>query len=176
MNRNSFDKYMSIFRSNKLFTGGLLVVLGLIFLLAPGSATVTAVRFGGYVLLVYAVGEAVTAFRNGGVRSPIFLNSILSLLLALWLIRRPASVVASINLVFGLVILVSALTSLLGTISDRQRGHINYPMAALAGAGAILGLFIILRPFGLINTVVRIIGLVLIYQGVVNVIFAKRWV
>jgi uncharacterized membrane protein HdeD (DUF308 family) len=113
--------------------------------------------------------EIVIAIRSTG--RPISLLTVGSLVLALvglWIFRHPSFILSSINLVFGVLVIVSAVSSLGQAVQVRKSGGDGSLAMVLSIAGIILGALIILNPFSAPKTLARIIGIVTIYQGAVK--------
>jgi uncharacterized membrane protein HdeD (DUF308 family) len=66
------------------------------------------------------------------------------------------------------IVVVSALSSLGQAAQMRRSGWDGSLAMVLSIAGIILGVLIILNPFSTIKTLARIIGIVMIYQGIVK--------
>lgn len=157
------------YRRNRLLGGIIMLVVGIIFLAAPRYSTTTIVRYAGWIILIGAVLNLISCFSGGFNRidSP-FISSVLAALIALWLIRSPGSVVTSLNLVFGIILLVTAGLSLLQCLQSSFKNPLTIILSVI---GIVFALGIIANPFRLTNMIVRLIGLGLIYQGAIRILF-----
>ena len=157
------------YRRNRLLGGIIMLVAGIIFLVAPYYSMSTIIRYVGWIIMIGAVLNLISCFAGGfGGFDSLFLSSVLAALVAIWLIRSPGSVVSSINLVFGVILLVTAGVSLLQCLQSSFKNPITVILSVI---GLLFALGIIANPFRLSNMIVRLIGLGLIYQGAIRVLF-----
>lgn len=157
------------YRKNRLLGGIVMLVAGLIFLVAPYYSTTTIVRYVGWIILIGAALNLISCFAGGfGGFDSLFLSSVLTAVVALWLIRSPASAVSSINLVFGILLLLAGGMALWQCLSASRMNPLTMILAVV---GVVFALGIIANPFRLTNMVIRLIGVGLIYQGVVRLFF-----
>ena len=157
------------YRRNRLLGGIIMLVAGIIFLVAPYYSMNTIVRYVGWIVMIGAVLNLVSCISGGfsGIDSPL-VSSVLAALVALWLIRSPGSVVTSINLVFGIILLVTAGVSLLQCLQSSFKNPLTILLSAI---GILFALGIIANPFRLTNMIIRLIGVGLIYQGAIRLLF-----
>ena len=169
MKDNLFQHSIKAIGMNALVSSIALILIGVIFVISPVSSMATISRAIGIILMIAGIMELVVAIRSTG--RPISLLTVGSLLLALaglWIFRNPSIILTSINLVFGVIVVVSALSSLGQAAQMRRSGWDGSLAMVLSIAGIILGVLIILNPFSTIKTLARIIGIVMIYQGIVK--------
>lgn len=86
--------------------------------------------------------------------------------LGLWLITRPDSVVKLIQYIFGAILVFHGVVDVQGAISlMRQRWDRWWIDMLLAAATAVLGVVIIINPFGTFAALAMITGFALIFDG-----------
>lgn len=95
--------------------------------------------------------------------------------LGLWLVTRPGSVVKLIQYIFGAVLIFHGVVDLQGAIALwRQRWNRWWIDMLLAAATVLLGLVIILNPFGTFAAMAMLTGFALIFDGVSDLILIRR--
>ncbi len=169
MNDNLFKNSIRAVGRNAVVSSVALILIGVMFLVAPVSSMITIARAIGIILMIAGVAEVVISVRSTGRPiSILVVGNVLLALVGLWIFRNPSFILTSVNLVCGVIIVVSALTSFLQAAQMRRSGWDGSFAMVLTGAGIILGVLIILNPFSTIKTLARIIGIVTIYQGIVK--------
>jgi uncharacterized membrane protein HdeD (DUF308 family) len=169
MKDNLFQNSIKALGKNAAISALALILIGIMFLISPVSSMVTIARAIGIILMIAGILEIVVAVRSTG--RPISLltaGSLLLVLVGLWVFLHPSFILSSINLVLGVIIVVSAVSSLGQAAQIRRSGWDSSLSMVLSIAGIILGVLIILNPFSTAKTLARIIGIVTIYQGIVK--------
>ena len=169
MNDKLFRDSIRAIGINALVSSIALILIGIIFVVSPESSMATIARAIGIILMIAGIMEIVVSIRSTG--RPVSLLTVGSLLLALvglWIFWEPSFILTSINLVFGVIVILSALSSLGQAAQMRRSGWDSSLAMVLSIAGIILGVLIILNPFSTSRTLARIIGIVMIYQGIVK--------
>ena len=169
MKDNLFQNSIRAIGVNAFVSSIALIIIGIIFVISPVSSMAAISSAIGIILMIAGIMEIVVAIRSTG--RPISLLTVGSLLLALaglWIFMNPSIILTSINLVFGVLVIASALSSLGQAARMRGSGWDGSLAMVLSVAGIILGVLIILNPFSSIKTLARIIGIVMIYQGIVK--------
>ena len=145
---------------------GLMLLIGLVFLLFPGSA-VALVTFGMALLLI-AIG-GVSAFRmvfHNRRELQDWFYTIGGLGLGIYLFLDPMSLADSLGRFLGLFLLIQGMSNLRRSRTDWGR--------ALGIITALGGIILFLIPRTLVNTLLAVVGLILLIIGGVNLIGALR--
>ena len=158
--------FRKIVRNQNLLSGILLVLLGIMFLLTPTYALTSVVRIGGWLLVISGVMGIISSMRFG-VDAQI-IGPVLILLIGIWFVRSPYSVISYVNILCGIILLISSISAL------AQGGRRTTAQTMLIIAGIVFGVMILLDPFRLTNMIVRLVGIALIYQGMVNASIASK--
>ncbi|MBQ3089244.1 MAG: DUF308 domain-containing protein [Oscillospiraceae bacterium] len=140
------------------------LILGLILILAPGTAISLVLRLAGWLILAMGIFQLVSgvSLSSGGTIAA----GALVALLGFWVIRNPGNIVSSLVLVVGIVLLLHGVTDLRHAFAARQAGAMGWWSAALTGAVTlILALMLILNPFGTAKSVIRLAGVCLLVDG-----------
>ena len=157
---------------------GTVICLGLgIFLLMRPSTALNVVCYAlGGVVLVCAAVQLVRYFavERGIFQSQLTLISgIICLGLGAFLILRSDIVVRILPIVFGLFVIFDSLGRIQNALDLRRceypswKGFLLLPVLSV-----VLGVVMILNPFGTMETLVMAIGIILIIEGAINLLSA----
>lgn len=143
-----------------------LILLGLVLILSPDSASVFLAKLFGYVFLVVAAGFGIAAFTGsyGMVRDVVL--AILCAALGIWLLRNPLLVARGVGRIVGAVI---AFWGLKEVFASRQTAGKLLSLAALA-----LGVILLLLPMTVSRVVFTLCGVVVLVVGVCTLIQRLR--
>lgn len=170
------DSFSRLFRSiqrNKLISGLILAVLGMMFLLSPFTSMVTVCVLLGWCILIGGIVQILSTIQGSSgawVQNIYFYTGIFFVLLGIFVIRKPYTLLDWINLVFGVIVLVSGAYSLIH--EQYMRRYIdsrNAMIVILSVIGIVMGVIILLNPFGTIALLSRIIGIALLYEAFVDI-------
>ena len=146
--------------------------LGIFLLMRPSTAlNVVCYALGGVVL----VCAAVQLVRYFAVERGIFQSqlTIICLGLGAFLILRSDIVVRILPIVFGLFVIFDSLGRIQNALDLRRceypswKGFLLLPVLSV-----VLGVVMILNPFGTMETLVMAIGIILIIEGAINLLSA----
>ena len=113
--------------------------------------------------------------RKMGQPAFFILPGVLLCALGLWLITRPESVVKLIQYIFGAILIFHGVVDVQGALSlMRQKWSRWWVDMLLAAATAVLGLIIIINPFGTFAALAMITGFALIFDGVSDLFLIGR--
>ena len=155
-----------------------LLYLGLgVFLLAkPGIAlNIVCYALGGVVLACAAV-QLIRYFvmERGVFQSQLTLISgLVCLGLGAFLIIRSDIVVSILPIVFGLFVIFDALGRVQNALDLRRCGYDSWKgFLLLPVLSVVLGIIMLVNPFGAMETLVMAIGVILIVEGAINLLSA----
>ena len=153
---------------NKIVSCIVLLGLGFLLLIAPGGTSELVVRLVGAVLLAGAVvAVLIYLMSKSNERSPLVLfEGIVVAAVALFFLIAPGVVTGILPLIFGIILLLNALLDLITALRLPQGKGVAVVLSLLAVIAAVL---IICNPNALANFITRLIGIVLIYNGLVGV-------
>lgn len=149
----------------------LLILLGLILVVNPDTASALVSKLLGYVLIAAAIGTGVTAvFSQSGKVS----KGIVSVVLAIvggWLVANPLWLTAWIGRFLGVLIVINVLPDLYYAVKQKR----SFLFHALA---ALVGIVLILLPMTASRLVFSLCGIVVLVIGgimFVDRIRGRRW-
>ena len=158
---------------NLILMSLLYLALGIFLLMVPGTAlNVVCCALGGVVLACAAV-QLVRYFvvERGVFQSQLTLISgLVCLALGAFLIIRSDVVVRVLPIVFGLFVIFDSLGRIQNALELRRCGYPSWKIfLLLAVLSVVLGIVMVVDPFGTMETLVMAIGLILILETMLAV-------
>ena len=161
---------------NLILMSVLYLALGIFLLMVPGTALNVVCYALGAVVLACAVVQLVRYFavERGIFQSQLTLISgLVCLGLGAFLIIRSDIVVRILPIVFGLFVIFDSLGRIQNTLELRRCNYDSWKgFLLLAVLSIVLGVVMILNPFGTMETLVMAIGVILIIEGALNLLSA----
>ena len=144
-----------------------MIAVGAFLLIRPGDTLTTAVRIFGIALLVIgAVGIASQLLKKDE-RNVIGLIISAAEAIAGVIIASPAFVVSLFPIVVGVIVALYGLSDLITALNMKKEDIGAWKLALiLSTITIILGVILFMNPFQTMTTLVRIIGVVLVYKGI----------
>ena len=163
-------------RSASIWAAALYILLGLVLVLFPGMTGTVFCWALAIAAAVYAIGRLVRWFqgRKAGTASAAdLLLGIIFLVLCLFCLLRPASVLSFLPLVLGIVLLLDGIGKLpLAIDAGRDKDRLFWPLLISALLPLLLGILIVINPFGAAKAVLMFFGVSLIADGVCDLVAA----
>ena len=161
---------------NLILMSMLYLGLGAFLLLVPGTALNVVCYALGAVVLACAVVQLVRYFavERGVFQSQLTLVSgLVCLGLGAFLIIRSDIVVRILPIVFGLFVIFDSLGRIQNALDLRRCQYSSWKgFLLLALLSIVLGVVMIVDPFGAMETLVMAIGIILIVEGALNLLSA----
>lgn len=129
-------------------------LLGLVLLLSPDTATALFSRLLGWVFLLVAISDFLSA--RAGSKQPI-LRTIVLALIGLWTLMNPLSIAKSLGRILGLTFFIWGS----GHIRRNRQDKLT-PGIVAAGVIALVGIVLFLVPMTVTRLVLNIAGIVII--------------
>lgn len=160
-------------KANTILSSLLCAALGLVLVIWPDiSMQIVCIAIGA-VLILCGVIRLFGFFLNhdGSVYTQgNLVMGIVLVVVGIWIVATPGKVLAIIPIIVGILIVIHGVNNIQQTITLCKG---KYSMWWLALIMAILtigfGVLLITRPFAALDTVVMLIGIFLIYDGLSNV-------
>ncbi|MDE7246842.1 MAG: DUF308 domain-containing protein [Lachnospiraceae bacterium] len=165
-------------KTNVVISSLVCVILGLVLVIRPGLSMRIVCTAVGVVLIVTGVTRMIDYFaaRDGSMYSQI--NLIFGVILAVvgvWIAMKPDKVMAIIPIIAGIVIVIHGLHNVKQAMELWRDKYDKWWVACIMGVLTVgLGVLLICRPFTAIDTVVMMIGIFLIYDGLSNIWIVSR--
>jgi uncharacterized membrane protein HdeD (DUF308 family) len=160
-------------RTNQIFIPGIMILMGLILLLAPGHTLNFLVTLLGWGLILGGISALIPGIMAGS--EALTLAGIPVIILGIFFISSPRLLVAFIPILVGLGMVVSGGRNLYYAWTGRFAMNYDPRRDVLISVIAIaLGLLILINPFKTVETIVMLIGIALIYNGVTSLLVRNR--
>ncbi|MGN0707653.1 MAG: HdeD family acid-resistance protein [Faecalibacterium sp.] len=161
---------------NLILMSVLYLALGVFLLLMPGTALNIVCTALGAVVLIMAVVQLVSYFtveRNVFRSQFTLLSGLICLALGAFLVFRGDIVVRILPIVFGLFVIFDSLGRIQNALELRRCEYSSWKGFLVLGAlSIVLGIVMIVNPFGTMETLVMAIGIILIVEGAINLFSA----
>ena len=170
--------YFKKMKTNDLISSLIFVVIGLVLLIWPGTSTQVVCMVLGGVLLAYGVIQIVmylfakekTLYHQG----MLILGIILSVIGA-WILLKPEMIIAAVPVIMGIIIVMHGVHNIVQGLQLKGMDYVKWWIAFALGIVTVaLGSILIYNPFSVVNTVVRVIGAFLIYDGISRIWIVSR--
>lgn len=154
------------------------VILGLVLLIWPGTTTQIVCMLLGIVLFVYGVIQILLYLMNRErsiISQGMMLLGIIVAVIGIWILLKPEMIIMAVPVIIGILIAMHGLHNVIQAISLKRDGYENWWVACLMGVlTVLLGGVLIYNPFTVIDTIVRLIGIFLIYDGLSDMWIISR--
>lgn len=172
------EKILKKLKTNVLISSLLCVLLGLVLVFWPGLSIQIVCTAVGAVLMISGVVRIVSyvTARDGSMYFQVnLIFGIIFAVVGVWIVIKPAKVLAIIPIIVGIVIALHGLHNLQQAMDLCQSKYDKWWIALILGILTIgFGILLICRPFAAIDTVVMLIGIFLIYDGLSNIWIVSR--
>ena len=165
-------------KTNVVISAMLCIVLGIVLVAWPElSMRIVCTAVGAVLLIGGGVRLAVYfAARDGSVYSQM--NLIMGIILAvvgIWILLQPDKVLAIIPIIVGIVIALHGINNLQQAITLCKDKYDKWWVALILGLLTIgFGVLLVCRPFEALDTAVKLIGIILIYDGISDIWIVSR--
>ena len=160
---------------SSILVGLALIVFGVILFGFPVETIATVFRVVGIGLLLVGAIGMISYFVSKEERKPLksLLVGIIEAVIGLLFLANPAFIASIYPVILGIVIAIDDLSSLYDAFIMKKAGAQRWSLAAVLSVVTILlGVIILCNPFSTAVMLMKITGVVLIYDGVVSLIMA----
>ncbi len=172
------EKILKKLKTNVIISSLLCVILGLVLLLRPGLSIQIVCTAVGAVLIISGAIRIVGYFTAGDGSLYSQVNLIFGIVFAVvgvWIVIKPDKVLAIIPIIVGIVISLHGLHNLQQAVDLCKNKYDKWWIALILGILTLgFGILLICLPFAAIDTVVMLIGVFLIYDGLSNIWIVSR--
>jgi uncharacterized membrane protein HdeD (DUF308 family) len=181
-NRKKENKKMGEFlknlKANYTLSAVICVVIGVVLVIWPATSTQVVCMVLGGMLLGYGMIQIVlylfTRERTIYLQGMLILGIVFSVI-GVWILLKPESIIAAVPIIMGIIIIIHGLHNTIQAIDLKKMNYGNWWVALLCGLLTILlGGVLVYNPFSVVNTVVRVIGGFLIYDGLSDMWILSR--
>ena len=150
------DKFLQMTRL--LLTPLVMVLLGLLLLLRPDSASALVGRVIGWILVVIGGGLLLDCFLIQDAMAGRILFAAVTLAMGVWLLRNPLRLAATVGRIAGLLILIRAVQDIVN--ASKWKCGMRYAIIS-----ALIGAVLIVLPMTTSRLVMGLLGLVVMVLG-----------
>lgn len=155
----------------------LTIIIGLILMINSVGTTVFICRLIGIVLIISGViftGSSLLNLNSVTHRYSA-IPGLIQLIIGIFIAARPDKLVGMITVIVGIIILVQSFSILDHAFETKFVGYrLWWITAIIALIMAVLGIVVIVNPFGAVSAALKFTGIVLIIQGISDIITRYR--
>ena len=155
----------------------IMFLAGLFFLIHPGDSLMLAARvFGIALILAGAIGTAAEIGYGANKNDKWLCCYIVEILAGILVLAAPAFVIKAFPFIAGLILLAFGITDIVRAVLVFLETVDGWKtILAFAIVTVVLGIVIMCNPFGTSKLLVRILGLVLIYRAVSDILVYRHY-
>ena len=172
--------FLKSIKVNILSSAILCIALGIVLVAYPNTSLTLVCRAVGVIVLITGLGFVLGYLRGGKKQWYGKIELVFGTILAIvgaFLVLRPLGLISIIPIIFGILFIYHGLANMRQAFELRQYKDRGWWLPVLIAATTIvLGIGIITHPFGAVETVMRLIGACLIYDGLMNTMLVGRFV
>lgn len=161
--------FFHAFRVNSFVSAIISILIGIALLLRPGEFTVMACRIVAFLVLISGVAAIISYLRESQriwKLQALLILGIVLVLLGVSMLARPAFFISLLPLVLAVIILIHGLQDLSYALNMKKLEDPYWWSAALIAIVSILfAVIVIINPFTAASTVIMLVGIALIYDG-----------
>lgn len=165
-------------KANVIVSAFICIALGVILVVWPGLSVKVVCMAIGAVLVINGVSRLLNFIfgRDGSVFSQM--NLVMGIIITViggWILLQPGTIIAMIPILVGIIIVIHGINNLQQSVSLCQSLYDKWWIALLLGIITIgFGVLLIFNPFAAVDTLIRFIGLFLIYDGASDIWIMSR--
>jgi uncharacterized membrane protein HdeD (DUF308 family) len=166
------------FSKNNVLLSILMVILGLLLIIWPGKTLEWAAKILGIALLLGAVITCFSWYRDRNIHGgdyTLLAIGILCLAAGLVVLIAPHGVITLLPKLIGVAIAVNGVLNLAQSLELRKQGGSWLGPVIMAVLTVVAGLFLVFFSFGAMKAAVMVIGGVIVYNGVSNLLIESKF-
>ncbi len=165
-------------KANYTVSAVICIIIGLVLVIWPGTSTQVVCKVLGAVLFIYGVMQILLYIfareRSLYLQGMLLLGVIFGVVGA-FILLKPEMIIAAVPIIMGIIIVIHGLHNAVQAIKLKSLHYDKWWLALLLGSVTIiLGGVLIYNPFRVVDTVVRVIGVFLIYDGISDIWIISR--
>lgn len=173
-------KFLKSIKYNLLSSAVLCILLGIVLLVYPDTSLTIVCRAVGVIVLITGLGFVGSYLRVGKTKwfgkVELVFGSIFAILGG-FIVLYPLGIISIVPLVFGILLVYHGIANMKQAFELRQYKDNGWWLPVLIAASTIaLGVVIMRNPFGTIEMLMRIIGVCILYDGLMNTMLVGRFV
>ena len=170
--------YIKSLKVNYSLSAVICVILGIVLLVWPGQSTQVVCMVLGIVLggfgLIQIILYLATKEKTMVSHSMMMLGVVLAVIGG-WIVLKPETIIKAVPMIVGILIVIHGFHNAVQAIDLKKMQYDNWWVALLLSLLTVaLGVVLICNPFTIVDTVVRIIGAFLVYDGLSDMWILSR--
>lgn len=170
--------YIKSLKVNYSLSAVICVILGIVLLVWPGQSTQVVCMVLGIVLggfgLIQIILYLATKEKTMVSHSMMMLGVVLAVIGG-WIVLKPETIIKAVPMIVGILIVIHGFHNAVQAIDLKKMQYDNWWVALLLSLLTVaLGIVLICNPFTIVDTVVRIIGAFLVYDGLSDMWILSR--
>lgn len=170
--------YIKSLKVNYSLSAVICVILGIVLLVWPGQSTQVVCMVLGIVLggfgLIQIILYLATKEKTMVSHSMMMLGVVLAVIGG-WIVLKPETIIKAVPMIVGILIMIHGFHNAVQAIDLKKMQYDNWWVALLLSLLTVaLGVVLICNPFTIVDTVVRIIGAFLVYDGLSDMWILSR--
>ena len=170
--------YIKSLKVNYSLSAVICVILGIVLLVWPGQSTQVVCMVLGIVLggfgLIQIILYLATKEKTMVSHSMMMLGVVLAVIGG-WIVLKPETIIKAVPMIVGILIVIHGFHNAVQAIDLKKMQYDNWCVALLLSLLTVaLGVVLICNPFTIVDTVVRIIGAFLVYDGLSDMWILSR--
>lgn len=170
--------YIKSLKVNYSLSAVICVILGIVLLVWPGQSTQVVCMVLGFVLggfgLIQIILYLATKEKTMVSHSMMMLGVVLAVIGG-WIVLKPETIIKAVPMIVGILIVIHGFHNAVQAIDLKKMQYDNWWVALLLSLLTVaLGVVLICNPFTIVDTVVRIIGAFLVYDGLSDMWILSR--
>ncbi len=156
-------------------TAVLSVVIGILFLVWPGQVTILFAKVIAGAVIITGVVLFIGRVTDIPMNVWGMVVSIVLILVGLWLFSSPGIIATVVPIAIGVLLLVHGIQDVVLAVEGRKNKASNWWIIVVMGMiSAVCGVICICNAFGLVKVAMMLIGIMLIYDGLSDMIIVRK--
>lgn len=165
-------------KADTILTAVLYIVLGVFLIIWSDKAVVLLGRIVAIILIVVGLVNMIHYIAERDSKHAYASSlGIIALLVGIWLFIKPASAAMLIPIILGVIMLIDGVQDLRMAMEARANNGSRWGASLAMGIFSMLfGVLCILNAFGVVKLVFKVIGVMLVYNGISDLIIVVKTV
>ncbi len=169
---------MGQLKKSKMIAGIISALLGCVLIFWPGLSMGLICQFVGAALTITGVLTALVFFtqpKDNPFRAASLIAGIPLAVLGVFIMLKPSFLVEFVPIFVGVIVLFDGMMNLIETFDLMKQKYSRWWISLIfAVLTIILGVLLILRPFGIAKFIMQAIGVIMLYNGISDIFIASR--
>ena len=169
---------MGQLKKSKMIAGIISALLGCVLMFWPGLSMGLICQFVGAALTITGVLTALVFFtqpKENPFRTASLIAGIPLAVLGVFIMLKPSFLVEFVPIFVGVIVLFDGMMNLIETFDLMKQKYSRWWISLIfAVLTIILGVLLILRPFGIAKFIMQAIGVIMLYNGISDIFIASR--